>query len=134
MDIVYYSNPMSNNTHRFVEKLGHPSIRLPSRKADPLPTVENSYILVFPTYGGGHEAGTVPQPVIRWLNVPENRPLLIGVIAAGNTNFGAHYAEAGNIVAAKLQVPVLHRFEILGSPADVATVQSLIHHLKETSS
>jgi protein involved in ribonucleotide reduction len=134
MDIVYYSNPMSNNTHRFVEKLGYMAHRLPHRRADPLPILTTPYILVFPTYGGGHEAGTVPQPVIRWLNVPENRPLLRGVVGAGNLNFGKHYAEGADIVSQKLQVPVIRRVEILGDQADVAAVQSHITTIQKVLS
>lgn len=37
--------------------------------------------------------------MIRFLNVPQNRSYLRGVIAAGNTNFGAAYGIAGDIIA-----------------------------------
>ena len=76
------------------------------------------YVLVLPTYGGG-EGGAVPKQVIRFLNDEDNRSLIRGVIAAGNTNFGEGYCIAGDIVAAKCQVPLLYRFEVFGTPDDV---------------
>ena len=80
-------------------------------------------MLVLPTYGGGDGKGAVPKPVIRFLNVEANRSLIRGVIAAGNTNFGSGYALAGDIVAQKCAVPLLYRFELLGTEEDVATVK-----------
>jgi protein involved in ribonucleotide reduction len=46
------------------------------------------------------------------------------VIAAGNTNFGVDYCLAGKVIATKCQVPVLYRFELLGTPDDVTAVQN----------
>ena len=46
-----------------------------------------------------------------------------GVIAAGNTNFGAAYCIAGDIISQKCQVPYLYRFELLGTPENVAKVR-----------
>ena len=45
------------------------------------------YVLVLPTYGGTGGEGSVPKQVIRFLNDPQNRQLIRGVIGAGNTNF-----------------------------------------------
>jgi len=126
MDIVYYSNPKSNNTHRFVEKLNQPAVRLPSSRRDETPLVTEPYILILPTYGGGNEAGTVPQPVVRFLNMPKNRSLIRGIIAAGNTNFGHSFCEAGTILSKRLNVPVLHQFEVFGFNSDVTAVESLL--------
>jgi len=65
----------------------------------------------------------VPKPVIRFLNVASNRELIRGVIAAGNTNFGTGYCIAGDIVSQKCAVPLLYRFELLGTEEDVANVR-----------
>lgn len=81
------------------------------------------YILIVPSYGGGGSTGAVPTQVIRFLNQPQNRSFLRGVIAAGNTNFGAAYGIAGDIIAKKCQVPFLYRFELLGTAQDVANVR-----------
>lgn len=119
--IVYFSS-RSGNTHRFVEKLGASSLRLPVEANAEPPAATRPYVLVVPTYGGGAVKGAVPKPVIRFLNDPENRRLIRGVIAAGNTNFGTAFAIAGDIVARKCAVPLLYRFELLGTGEDVANV------------
>jgi protein involved in ribonucleotide reduction len=120
--LVYYSST-SENTHRFVEKLGVLSTRLPVDAGSEPPEVDEPYVLVLPTYGGGDGKGAVPKPVIRFLNNPANRSLIRGVIAAGNTNFGTGYCIAGDIVAQKCAVPLLYRFELLGTEEDVANVK-----------
>ncbi|MFT4161576.1 class Ib ribonucleoside-diphosphate reductase assembly flavoprotein NrdI [Shinella sp.] len=121
-DLVYFSS-RSENTRRFVEKLGVEALRLPLDAAREAPQADRPFVLVSPTYGGGGEKGAVPKPVIRFLNNPRNRSLIRGVIAAGNTNFGAGYAVAGNIISAKCAVPFLYRFELLGTDEDVDNVR-----------
>ncbi|MBN9055642.1 MAG: ribonucleotide reductase assembly protein NrdI [Shinella sp. 65-6] len=120
--LVYFSS-RSENTRRFVEKLGVKALRLPVDAAEEPPEVEDPFVLVSPTYGGGGQKGAVPKPVIRFLNNPRNRSLIRGVIAAGNTNFGTGYAVAGNIISAKCAVPFLYRFELLGTKEDVDNVR-----------
>ncbi|OAM78346.1 class Ib ribonucleoside-diphosphate reductase assembly flavoprotein NrdI [Devosia elaeis] len=120
--LVYYSST-SENTHRFVGKLGCDATRLPVDAASAPPEVSAPYVLVLPTYGGVHGKGAVPRPVIRFLNIEANRRLIRGVIAAGNTNFGTAYCLAGDIVAGKCAVPLLYRFELLGTDEDVANVR-----------
>jgi protein involved in ribonucleotide reduction len=84
--------------------------------------VKDPYVLVLPTYGGGSGPGAVPKQVIRFLNDERNRAQIRGVVAAGNTNFGEAYCLAGDIVSRKCKVPVLYRFEILGTADDVTAV------------
>ena len=122
--LIYFSS-VSNNTHRFVEKL-----RLPQGQAARLPlhtgadTLEASepFVLILPTYGANGGKGSVPKQVIKFLNVESNRKLLRGVIGAGNTNFHESYCIAGDIVAAKCGVPHLYRFELMGTTEDVSRV------------
>lgn len=125
MQIVYFSN-VSENTHRFVQKLDRPALRLPVRAGDPSLEVDDPYVLILPTYGGGREGGAVPKQVIQFLNDEGNRSLIRGVVSAGNTNFGSTFALAGDIVAQKCAVPVLYKFEILGTPEDVLAVQTAL--------
>ncbi|MCE0731284.1 class Ib ribonucleoside-diphosphate reductase assembly flavoprotein NrdI [Halomonas sp. G15] len=121
-ELIYFST-RSGNTHRFVERLGLPARRIPLERGAPTLEATSPFILVTPTYGGGEVRGAVPAPVIRFLNDDANRALLRGVIAAGNTNFGAAYGLAGRIIAEKCGVPLLYRFELLGTDEDVTRVR-----------
>jgi protein involved in ribonucleotide reduction len=118
--IVYFSTK-SENTHRFVEKLGQPARRIPI-DSDAALEARDPFVLITPSYGGGGEKGAVPKQVIRFLNDADNRSNIRGVIAAGNSNFGAAFGMAGKIIAAKCAVPFLYRFELLGTPEDVVNV------------
>lgn len=127
--LVYFSS-VSENTHRFVQKLGLSATRIPLHGRI---AVNEPYVLVLPTYGGGRPSsnrlddaagGYVPKQVIAFLNDEHNRALLCGVIAAGNTNFGAEYGYAGNVVARKCSVPYLYRFELMGTDEDVNAVRA----------
>ncbi|MEG3614219.1 MULTISPECIES: class Ib ribonucleoside-diphosphate reductase assembly flavoprotein NrdI [Isoptericola] len=125
--LVYFSS-VSENTHRFVQRLGleergMPVHRIPLRPADGFLTVDEPYVLLVPTYGGGNEGGAVPRQVRKFLGDEGNRSLIRGVIAAGNTNFGAAYCIAGDIIAAKCQVPYLYAFELLGTTEDAQRVR-----------
>ncbi|KML66290.1 class Ib ribonucleoside-diphosphate reductase assembly flavoprotein NrdI [Pectobacterium peruviense] len=120
--LVYFSS-QSENTHRFISRVGLPALRIPIATERPALKVDRPYILVVPSYGGGSTKGAVPRQVIIFLNDPHNRAYLRGVIAAGNTNFGAAYCIAGDIIAQKCQVPYLYRFELLGTAEDVANVR-----------
>lgn len=120
--IVYFSS-VSENTKRFVDRLGLPAQRIPLRQTEPSLRVEGPYVLILPTYGGGNGAGAVPKQVIKFLNDEHNRSLMRGVIAAGNTNFGSAYCIAGDIVARKCGVPHLYDFELLGTSEDVSNVR-----------
>ncbi|EHU24123.1 nrdI protein [Escherichia coli DEC1E] len=85
--------------------------------------VDEPYILIVPSYGGGGTAGAVPRPVIRFLNDEHNRALLRGVIASGNRNFGEAYGRAGDVIAQKCGVPWLYSFELMGTQSDIENVR-----------
>jgi len=126
--LVFFSS-VSGNTARFIEKLenlGMRAVRIPLQPGQPMPEIDEPFVLVTPTYGGGQgrgeEKGAVPRQVIRFLNDERNRSLIRGVIAAGNTNFGEHFCVAGDIISRKCQVPHLYRLEVFGTPEDVDRV------------
>lgn len=125
--IVYFSS-VSENTRRFVEKLGMRSARIPliDRTGTGF-TVDEPYVLICPTYGGGKASGEsggyVPKQVIKFLNNTHNRALIRAVIAAGNTNFGEEFCYAGDIISRKCSVPYLYRFELMGTEHDVVSVR-----------
>ena len=118
--IVYYSS-RSENTHRFVAKLGLRAARIPVGAEDI--HIREPFVLISPTYCGDGGKGAVPKQVIRFLNNAENRSNIRGVIAAGNSNFGETYGLAGDVISQKCQVPYLYRFELLGTAEDVANVK-----------
>ncbi|WP_291313392.1 class Ib ribonucleoside-diphosphate reductase assembly flavoprotein NrdI [Corynebacterium sp. UBA2622] len=133
MLIVYFSSA-TGNTRRFVEKVGLPAQRIPLRRGEGELRVEEPYVLICPTYGGGasishQNTRPVPAQVIRFLNDEHNRGLLRGVIAAGNSNFGTDFCRAGEVISAKCNVPYLYRFELMGAEGDASHVrEQLIAH------
>ncbi len=123
--LVYFSS-VSGNTARFVEKLGLPARRIPLHSTDEPLVIDEPFVLVTPTYGGGQgrgeEKGAVPKQVVRFLNDERNRRNIRGVISAGNTNFGEAFCLAGDIISRKCRVPHLYRLELFGTPEDVDRV------------
>ncbi|MCZ9308728.1 class Ib ribonucleoside-diphosphate reductase assembly flavoprotein NrdI [Corynebacterium uberis] len=125
-EIVYFSS-VSENTKRFVQRLNRPATRIPLYpRRDGMIRVCRPFVLIVPTYGGGQRSRAVPPQVIAFLNDPNNRAHLRGVITGGNRNFGTDYCIAGPIIAAKCHVPELHRFELLGTSRDVSTTNSIL--------
>lgn len=121
--IVFFSSG-SGNTARMIARLGLPAQRIPISSADPMPVPPPCYVLVCPTYADGEGRGAVPKQVIRFLNDPERRAGLRGVIAGGNRNFGATYALAGRVISEKTGVPVLYRFELAGTETDIQRIRA----------
>lgn len=121
-NLVFFSS-VSENTRRFVDKLGFDAARIPLRPSvDGMLVVNQPYVLIVPTYGGGNPKAAIPKQVRSFLNIPENRALLRGVITSGNTNFGDAFCSAGPMIADKCGIPELYRFELLGTQRDVEVV------------
>lgn len=60
MLLVYFS-ANSEYTHRFVAKLRHPAVRLPTLTKEPTLRVDEPFVLVTPTYGPVAIAGPFPN-------------------------------------------------------------------------
>lgn len=134
---MYFSSA-SENTHRFIVKLGLPASRIPLCHPETF-LVDQPYVLVLPTYGGGttfagRDTNYVPKQVIKFLNQKHNRSLIRGVIAAGNTNFGDSFCFAGDVISQKCAVPYLYRFELMGTPEDVVRVREGLEDFWERES
>lgn len=129
IDIVYFSN-YSGNTKRFVEKLGLTATRIPIQAIASEPIeMDRPFVLFVPTYGGGSDRSAIPKQVRSFLNVPENRDLLQGVVGFGNTNFGEHFCKAADIISRKTGVPIVARVEIFGTDNDVEKVKERLEIL-----
>ena len=123
MSGLFYFSSASGNTARFVARLGLPAARIPMR-GDEMPRPTGPFVLICPTFADGQGRGAVPKPVIRFLNDPERRAHLRGVIATGNRNFGATFALAGRVISEKCGVPVLYRLELAGTDTDLARTRA----------
>lgn len=66
MSLIVYFSSSSENTHRFVQRLGLSAVRIPLNERSA--SVDEPYILIVPSYGGGGTAGAVPRQAIRFLN------------------------------------------------------------------
>lgn len=119
--LVYFSS-RSGNTERFVRALGLAADRIPIAPELAMPAPRAPFVLITPTYADGQGRGAVHRQVIRFLNDPDTRRHLRGVIAGGNRNFGALFASAGDVISRKCGVPVLYRFELAGTATDIARV------------
>ena len=117
MQIVYFTSK-TGNTARFVNKLHRSSIRIASGLI-----VNEPFVLFVPTYAAGSGKGSVPTPIITFLNELTNRANLHAIVGFGNRNFGKNFAIGSEVVSAKCKVPILHKVELFGNPDDVETVQ-----------
>ncbi len=122
--LVYFSSA-SNNTHRFVEKLGLAAQRIPPlRPTEPFLHVTEPYVLVVPTYGGrergrcGTAAGREvpqrrdqPQPAARRHRRGQHE-LRRGVLHRGGTSSRPSATS-----------PYLYGFELMGTNEDVHRVR-----------
>lgn len=131
MRVVFFSS-VSGNTARFVSNLGLDSERIPLYLKEDTILVDEPYVLVVPTYGGGTHRGAVPKQVIKFLNVESNRTLMRGIVTMGNTNFGSAFCLAGKIIHEKTSAPMLGNVELFGTPEDVQRITDEIHKLGDS--
>lgn len=114
---VFYSSK-TGNTARLLSHAGLPGLRIPRAVDEPQPEITAPFILLTPSFGDAAGNGAVPKAVIHFLNAPERRQWLRGVVACGDRNFGSAFAQAGDVIAKKCQVPLLLRVEMSGTATD----------------
>lgn len=138
--IVYFSGA-TGFTHRFVEKLELPALRIPQKIKEAQEfVVEDPYVLIVPTYEimgtRGENKGKnnyLPRQVASFLNIPSNREKMVGIIGAGNRNFYDEFAFSADVVSRKTGVPILYRIELAGSEEDVINVKEGLNRFWETT-
>ena len=124
---VFYSSK-TGNTERLLRNAGLAGARIPLLVEDDMPVITSPFILVTPSFGDASGKGAVPKAVIRFLNAPERRQWLRAVVACGDRNFGVAFAQAGDVIAHKCQVPLLHRVEMAGTSTDWQRLQHIDQH------
>ena len=128
IDVVFFSN-ITGNTERFVNKITTTGnkIKIPIKGNDFILPV-NPFVIITPTYGDSEGKGMVPHQVKKFLK--QFNQNLLGVISAGNRNFGKEFGLAGDIIAYKFKVPLLYKIEIAGLPTDVEEVNNILKELE----
>ncbi len=61
----------------------------------------------------------------------DNSDYLAGIAASGNRNWGDNYAKAADVIAAQYGVPIVGRFELAGTDADVRQFIERVNALDE---
>lgn len=92
-------------------------------KVKPGLEINEPYVLI--TYTTGF--GKVPKSVEEFLK--SNHRQLQGVVVSGNRNWGALFANAGDLISEQYNVPLLYKFEISGNENDVKLLRERIKQL-----
>lgn len=116
MKIVHYS--LTGNTRAFAERFTADRYEV---QALAEAQGEEPYVLFTPTYNFGQ----VPDKVSAFLQ--HNSDNLIGVVAFGNRNWGAHFAKAGDSISEQYGVPLLGRVELRGTDSDYNYVKERLN-------
>lgn len=106
---IYYAS-LTGNVRRFIAKCGIDAIPISDAKL-----TQEPFVLVTYTFG----FGGIPKEVDAWLTANANHRYLRGVAASGNRNWGDNFGMAGDKIAKKYGVPLLHKFELAGNDEDV---------------
>jgi protein involved in ribonucleotide reduction len=113
---IHYWSSSTRNTAALANKLTTHTIRIDHEPVD------DYTVLMVPTYEQPRLGDYIPRPVRTWLG--RNGQWVIGVIGTGNRNFGSDYCRAAYDIANHLGVPVLYRAELMGTPADIAAIDT----------
>ncbi|WP_391591928.1 Ribonucleoside-diphosphate reductase class Ib, assembly flavoprotein NrdI [[Mycoplasma] cavipharyngis] len=119
MLLIYASR--TNNIQRFINRLQKIE-KIIHLQSDNL-IVNEPFCLI--TYTD--KIGAVPEIVEKFL--VKNHQWLKAVVSSGNRNFGNFFARSGDLIAQKYQVPLLMKFELSGTEADVEKFETLFKSL-----
>jgi protein involved in ribonucleotide reduction len=111
---------MTGNTHRFVARLGLPTVDLSAK-----PTTDQRFILVTPTYN----FGKIPAPVSDFLY--RNGDLMAGVIGGGDRVWGDNFARAARSIAEAYEVPLLGTFEKAGTTQEFESITERLRYIDD---
>lgn len=115
--LVAYDS-LTGNVKKFMAKVGLPSVQISEGII-----INEPFVLV--TYTTGF--GEVPSSTLEFLK--RNNKHLIGVAVSGNRNWGQFFARSGDIISNMYNVPLILKFELHGTPKDVATFKEGVQRL-----
>jgi len=126
-NLVYFSS-VSENTHRFVQKLGVPATRIPLHGRI---EVDQPYVLILPTYGGGratpniNDGGYVPKTGHR-LFEQRAQPVVDSAASSprATTTSVPNSLTRATSSPASAAFRTSYRFELMGTPDDVDAVRA----------
>ena len=107
---IHYWSSNSGNTTTLAQKLHTPTHRING-------DIGAYTILMLPTYEQPKQGDYIPRQVRQW--VSRNGIWVIGIIGTGNLSFGYSYCQAAHDLSQCLNVPVLYRCELRGTPQDI---------------
>lgn len=116
MEIVYFTSK-TGNTARFVNKL-----HMKASEVSKGLIINRPFVLFVPTYAAIDGKGSVPTPIIKFLNELVNRSNLQAIVGFGNRSFGKNFAIGAEVVSLKCKVPIIHKVELFGTQEDVDIV------------
>lgn len=120
--MIYYFSSSTGNTQRFISTLETSSERIRNDTIAMKP-----FLLFCPTYSTGDGKNAVPKQVIEFLK--QNHSLMVGVVSSGNRSFGENFAISGNIISRICNKPLLHKYELAGTPSDTNIIRNLMEQL-----
>jgi len=126
-NLVYFSGK-TNNTEFFLKNYFKSQKLLKIEKGTVL---ERPSFLVVPTYANHDGSKAVPPLVNKFLGNPGNREKIIGVIGAGNLNFGEFYCLGAIKISMKLNIPLLYKFELRGNSDDYSNMMKILTNFKK---
>lgn len=111
MTWIYYDSK-TGNVERFVSRLKLHRNWMVQKIDDNFQPLHPGHLI---TYTTGF--GEVPLSTLRFLE--KNSNMIKSISASGNKNWGANYTLAATKIAAQFGLPVLMRFELSGTMADI---------------
>lgn len=122
LPLVCYYSSKSGNTEYFSKQLDTKSIKIEKGLK-----IFEPFVIILPTYARADGTGAVHKTAIDFIK--DHASLMLGVIGAGNINFGKFYAYAADVVSRRCNVPVLHKFELRGTTKDQNIINEKLRKL-----
>lgn len=108
--IAYLS--LTGNVRKFVKSVGMESLEIDY--SNPFVQMEKDFIVIVPSYDD-----EITEFFSQFIDYKDNRAHLIGIIGSGNRNFSTSFCFNAEDLSKKYKKPLLMKFEISGTMADV---------------